>query len=172
MVRVELARRNITRKTGTQAVDRLPCSLADSSRSFRFAVFKPSQSGAQALGVQFCNREDANAALRASLAALEPVAGPSRGIGGLRINNLHQVLVAYRQHESRLEQPGRLQRKMKLSSFALVIFVWQSASSLRCKQHSCAKRRRSFAIVEMEPAQDSDTAPGRMGRCSLCGGPG
>jgi len=94
MLFIELAGQSISGKAGPEPIDRFLRSLADSSRSRWIAFLKAYESASQPDGVQLSDRENSDAALRASRTALQPVARSPRSVGSGRVDNLHELPVA------------------------------------------------------------------------------
>lgn len=83
----------IARKIFRQSSYRITRTLFDPLRPLPVLVFQVSQAFLQTKGIQLIDREDANAALRASRTAYQPLAASSCSIGERCVDDLDQLSV-------------------------------------------------------------------------------
>jgi hypothetical protein len=90
---VELAGGWIAGKAGRQTADGFQGSLTDGRGFFWFFEIEGGESGAETGGVKLRDAEDADAALGASQAAVQPVARAAGGVGCGGIDDLDELVV-------------------------------------------------------------------------------
>jgi hypothetical protein len=127
----------IAGKLRRQPESRLLGADTDSGGPRRIGPIQLMQSCTQTKRIQLADGEDADAALRASRAALQPFAGSAGGVGRGRIHNLHQISIRLHQHIVSIVQLTVGPRKMTGTSFLHARF-----GSRACYSFSTFDRRK------------------------------
>jgi hypothetical protein len=83
----------------------LPRASANRVGALRIGGVERGEAFAQASGIELRDREDADAALRASGSAQQPGAGAAAGVGNGGIDDLDELSVAGREHGIRIAEP-------------------------------------------------------------------
>jgi hypothetical protein len=127
----------VSREILCQPGNRFPSALPRSCGSLRGALFQFREAFAEPERIELTYGKHANAALRTSGTAGEPVAASTRRISERRVHNLNQGLIASRQrttHSQRIQQQGNF-----LSGWRFLVLdgtrvgrrllIWRSAIS-------------------------------------------